>query len=126
MLTALLRHCASMATGTSGAEGTAAAPLTCSLCDVPMLSPMLDVEGIETSGGTKYFQLSPQCTENYHRPKASELLMMGYRNFRLPPELPVLLISAELVQISVSLSSFFVFCFARAFLLYPWDLDRFT
>ena len=53
-----------MATGTFGDEDSTTAPLTYSLCDAPMLSPMLDVEAIETSGGTEYFQLSPQCTEN--------------------------------------------------------------
>ena len=35
----------------------------------------------------------------------------------IPPDILVQLISAELVQFSVSLSFFFVFCFTRAFYL---------
>ena len=37
---------------------------------------------------------------------------IGRRIFRQPSVLPVPLVSVELVQFSVSLSSFFVFCFA--------------
>jgi len=37
---------------------------TCSLCDAPVLSPMLNVEAIGTSDGTEDFQLTPQCIEN--------------------------------------------------------------
>ena len=39
---------------------------------------------------------------------------------------PTLLSFAELVQFSISLSSFFVFCFTRAFLLHSRDLMRYT
>ena len=46
---------APMAKRTSGAEDSAATPLTCSMCDILVLSLMLDVEGIKTSGAIEIF-----------------------------------------------------------------------
>ena len=64
-----------------------------------------------------FFHLTLQRIENCPGTSDSDIPVMGHRRFRWPPDILVQLISAELVQFSVSLSSFFVFCFARAFYL---------
>ena len=51
-LTSLLRCHAPMAVGPSGDEGSAAAPLTCSLYESPVLSPMVIIGIVGLSGGT--------------------------------------------------------------------------
>ena len=51
MLTSLLQRLPPMGIGLSGDEGSAATPLTCSLCESPVLSPIPNIGGIGTSSG---------------------------------------------------------------------------
>ena len=58
---------APMATGTSGAEDSSASPLTSSLCDALMLSPMPIIGGHRNFQRYRDFQLISNTTEDLAR-----------------------------------------------------------
>ena len=115
-LTSLLRRFTPVPVGSSGAEDFASARLTCSLVHPPVIAPTLHLDTVGSSGAT---WPSPTCAANCTDASASVYpVPTGYSGAKASDH-PVPTENAELVHFILSLSSFFVFCFAWPFCFIP-------